>query len=62
MLWKDQDQVQLLRMSDNHIDVTISVNDGQSWRLTTMYGEPDRSKRRRTWELLRKLSRDSNLP
>lgn len=33
-----------------------------SWRLTGFYGEPDRSKRRNTWELLRILYRDCNLP
>lgn len=34
----------------------------QKWRLTGFYGEPDRSKRRKTWDLLRNLARDSNLP
>ncbi|XP_074374810.1 uncharacterized protein LOC141715234 [Apium graveolens] len=31
-------------------------------RLTGFYGEPNRNQRKRTWELLRNLSRDSNLP
>ncbi|XP_074358745.1 uncharacterized protein LOC141698038 [Apium graveolens] len=62
MLWKDQDQVDLLSISDNHIDIAISENGVHTWRLTGFYGEPDRSKRRRTWELLKNLSRDSNLP
>ncbi|XP_074352931.1 uncharacterized protein LOC141692091 [Apium graveolens] len=61
MLWKDQDQVDLLSISDNHIDIAISENGVHTWRLTGFYGEPDRSKRRRTWELLKNLSRDSNL-
>lgn len=33
-----------------------------NWRLTGIYGEPDRTQRRKTWDLLRNLSRDSNLP
>lgn len=48
MLWKDQDQVQLLSVSNNHIDVVISEKDRQPWRLTGFYGEPDRRKRKRT--------------
>lgn len=49
-------------MSKNHIDVEISVDGKDKWRLTGMYGEPERHQRRRTWELLRNLARDSNLP
>lgn len=33
-----------------------------SWRLTGLYGEPDRTQCRKTWDLLRHLARDSNLP
>lgn len=33
-----------------------------SWRLTGVYGEPNRRYRRKTWDLLRNLSRYSNLP
>lgn len=32
------------------------------WRLTGLYGEPDRTQRKKTWELLRHLARDSILP
>lgn len=62
LLWKDQVQAQLLSMSNNHIDVSISANNMMPWRLTGFYDEPDRSKRRSTWELLWNLSRASNLP
>ncbi|KAK1388963.1 Endo/exonuclease/phosphatase domain-containing protein [Heracleum sosnowskyi] len=31
LLWKEQEQVTLLSMSNNHIDVVISVNDGLPW-------------------------------
>ncbi|XP_074326876.1 uncharacterized protein LOC141664821 [Apium graveolens] len=33
-----------------------------SWRLTGIYGEPNRNNRWKTWDLLRTLARDSNLP
>ncbi|XP_074351958.1 uncharacterized protein LOC141691114 [Apium graveolens] len=49
-------------MSNNHIDVQVSITGLQPWRLTGFYGEPNRNHRKRTWELLRNLSRDSNLP
>ncbi|XP_074353527.1 uncharacterized protein LOC141703748 [Apium graveolens] len=32
------------------------------WRLTGIYGEPNRANRTKTWDLLRHLARDSNLP
>lgn len=32
------------------------------WRLTGLYGEPNRNRRKRTWDLLRNLARDANLP
>ncbi|XP_074347588.1 uncharacterized protein LOC141686452 [Apium graveolens] len=62
LLWKDQIQVNLQSMSINHIDVVISIPDMQTWRMTGFYGEPNRNHRRRTWELLRNLSRENNLP
>lgn len=62
LFWKDQMQVSLLSMSNNHIDVAISMPGMQTWRLTGFYGEPIRSQRRRTWNLLRNLARDANLP
>lgn len=33
-----------------------------NWRFTGFYGEPNRTNRRRTWELLKNLARDANLP
>lgn len=39
----------------------IKVNENKSWRLTGLYGEPYRSQRMKTWELLRHLARDNNL-
>ena len=61
LLWTDQSQVKLLSMSNNHVDVEISVDNMTPWSLTGFYGEPNRSQRKRTSELLRNLSRDSNL-
>lgn len=62
LLWKEKDEVELLGFSRNHIDVKVRMEQGSLWRLTGLYGEPNRALRRRTWDLLRNLARDSNLP
>ncbi|KAL8116353.1 hypothetical protein AgCh_022742 [Apium graveolens] len=62
LLWKMKDQVTLRSLSRNHIDVEVCCENKGRWRLTGIYGEPDRAQRRKTWDLLRNLARDSNLP
>lgn len=62
LFWKESDQAKFLSFSQNHIDVEVKVTDMNSWRLTGFYGEPNRSQRRKTWDLLRTVARDSNLP
>lgn len=54
--------VELLSYSKNHIDVIITPRDGIKYRLTGMYGEPDRSKREETWSLIRNLASQHSLP
>ena len=46
-------------VSNQHIDVT--VDDGQTWRFTGIYGEPDWNHKDRTWTDLRNLFSSSNL-
>ncbi|KAL8104292.1 hypothetical protein AgCh_028495 [Apium graveolens] len=62
ILWKESDQVEVLGYSQNHIDIKINMGNGSSWRLTGLYGESARALRFITWDLLRNLTRDSNLP
>ena len=62
LMWKDKEQVEVRSYSKNHIDVKITSEDRYEWRLIGFYGEPDRAQRRRTWNLLRTLARDANLP
>ncbi|XP_074342552.1 uncharacterized protein LOC141680149 [Apium graveolens] len=62
LLWKETNQVELLSLSKYHIDVIVNVAGLQSWRLIGFYGEPNRNMRRKMWDLLRNLARDSNLP
>lgn len=62
LMWKEENQASLRSRSNNHIDVETKVNGMSPWRLTGLYGEPNRNHRRKTWDLLRNLARDSNLP
>lgn len=55
-------QAKLIGYSKNHIDIEVTIDGIEPWRLTEMYGEPDRSQRRTSWDLLRNLAKDSNLP
>ncbi|XP_074342605.1 uncharacterized protein LOC141680216 [Apium graveolens] len=61
-LWRNKDEVNLNSYSKNHIDLTIHNKPGQLYRVTGVYGEPDRRKRSETWNLLRTLAMDNNLP
>ncbi|KAL8132768.1 hypothetical protein AgCh_008304 [Apium graveolens] len=62
LMWKEKDQVKLRSISRNHIDVEVCSENKDMWRLTGIYGEPDQAQRRKTWDFLRNLARDSNLP
>ncbi|KAM6544338.1 hypothetical protein CsatB_008785 [Cannabis sativa] len=62
LLWKIEDEVSLLGFSDAYIDVRVASEGVQEWRFTGVYGEPNRSRRASTWNLLRTLANRSNLP
>ena len=46
----------------HHIKMEVSIEGMANWRLTGMYGEPNRAQRKKTRDLLRYLAHDSNLP
>lgn len=62
LFWKNAGDVKLMSMSRSHIDVVVTTQNDRRWRLTGVYGEPARTARHKTWDLLRNLSRDANLP
>uniref|UniRef100_A0A803QNA4 Uncharacterized protein n=1 Tax=Cannabis sativa TaxID=3483 RepID=A0A803QNA4_CANSA len=62
LLWRNKDDVTLLRYTHDYIDVQVNAADGITWRLTGCYGEPNRSLRAQTWNMLRTLSADNTLP
>ncbi|XP_019163496.1 PREDICTED: uncharacterized protein LOC109159839 [Ipomoea nil] len=61
-LWRDAAAASLIRFSQNHIDMKITLPGRPAWRLTGFYGEPDRANRHVMWDLLRQLKDDSPLP
>ncbi|XP_062088747.1 uncharacterized protein LOC133795307 [Humulus lupulus] len=62
LLWHKVDEVSLLSYSSNHIDVMIRSVGPYEYRLTGIYGEPNRSLRNRTWELIRTLQMQRDSP
>ncbi|XP_074347205.1 uncharacterized protein LOC141686039 [Apium graveolens] len=61
-LWRNKEEASLRSLSKNHIDLDITIQGWQRFRLTGLYGEPDRAKRKKTWQLIRNLSTTSSLP
>lgn len=56
LLWDKGTNVCIQSYSKNHIDATVQLNNQTDmWRFTGFYGEPDTSKRKRTWNLLKRL-------
>lgn len=62
LLWRKDSEVQVMSYSKNHIDVKVDIVGWQNFRLTGIYGEPDRARREETWTLIRNLTNQSTLP
>uniref|UniRef100_A0A803NUT8 Endonuclease/exonuclease/phosphatase domain-containing protein n=1 Tax=Cannabis sativa TaxID=3483 RepID=A0A803NUT8_CANSA len=62
MLWRYDEEFQLLGYGTNYIDVSIVSREIEKWRLTGLYGEPNRAFRKRTWDLIRGLKHTYDLP
>uniref|UniRef100_A0A803QFT1 Reverse transcriptase domain-containing protein n=1 Tax=Cannabis sativa TaxID=3483 RepID=A0A803QFT1_CANSA len=61
-LWRFQEEAFLQSYDHNHIDMVIKVQGWPEFRLTGIYGEPDRTRRHLTWQLINDLSLRSSLP
>lgn len=62
MLWRNKEEAQLLSFSKNHVDVLVDIRGWHKFRLTGIYGEPNRAKREETWDLLRSLNTMEDIP
>lgn len=59
---RNKDKVKIQSYSKHHIDAIVEVQGEHKFRLTGIYGEPDRVKRKETWDLIRTLRNQSYLP
>ncbi|MCH81372.1 endonuclease/exonuclease/phosphatase family protein, partial [Trifolium medium] len=62
VFWKNELGCTITNFSTNHVDIDIADSIRGNWRLTRFYGYPEGSRRRDSWNLLKTLSRRSNLP
>ena len=64
LYWNNESLVSLKSFSNSHIDVFVRNEDTgeKEWRFTGFYGEPARSKRKNSWELLQYLRREYDHP
>ncbi|XP_030498113.2 uncharacterized protein LOC115713770 [Cannabis sativa] len=62
LLWRVEGDVNLLGFGQNYIDASILGGNKGYWRLTGLYGEPNRSLRGNTWTLMKTLKDRSTLP
>ena len=63
LLWDASMEVVVKSFSQNHVHAIIEGDvSGCSWRFTSFYGHLEVHKRRESWELLKLLSNQNNLP
>lgn len=62
IFWKKPYTLELRNFSKYHIDLEVKEEGKYPWRLTCWYGEANRSLRYKTWEMMRFLNADCDLP
>lgn len=63
LLWMNNTNLSIQSYSKNHIDAIIDSRELDcKWRITGFYGHPDVKYRHVTWNLLRTLANNNNLP
>lgn len=61
LIWSKEVDVSLRSMSARYIDVSIRHLSGEHWRFTGIYGWAEHGQKYNTWDLLKKLSRESEM-
>uniref|UniRef100_A0A803PRV4 CCHC-type domain-containing protein n=1 Tax=Cannabis sativa TaxID=3483 RepID=A0A803PRV4_CANSA len=57
LLWAMDVETHVQSFSPFHIDSFVRIENGQWWRFTGFYGDPDPSQRFHSWKLLKRISR-----
>jgi hypothetical protein len=60
--WKENTQMELRNFSKYHIDMKVIEHGKDPYRITFWYGEANRSLRYKTWDMMRFLKADCDLP
>jgi hypothetical protein len=62
LLWKREIKVEQIFAAPNYIDVRVVENIQKVWRLTGIYGEPPWEDKYKTWDKMRELKENSDIP
>ncbi|XP_074341908.1 uncharacterized protein LOC141679304 [Apium graveolens] len=62
LLWKNAGSVEIKGSCNHYIDFEVVCEQLGRWRYRSFYGCPERYRRHESWDLLRGLAGDSNLP
>ena len=62
IFWNNKTRVDLLPYSQYHIDVIITEEGKDPWRLTSVYGEAQVQERHKTWDMIKSIRATSSLP
>jgi hypothetical protein len=62
LLWKREVVIEQKNSAPKYIDVRVIESPGKIWRLTSIYGEPKWEDKFKTWDKIRELHQNSNLP
>jgi hypothetical protein len=62
LFWKNDINLSIESYSLSHIDIIVDGHTANPWRFTCFYGEPETHLRENSWNLLRTLKNQHNLP
>jgi len=62
LFWKNDVTITIQKFSNYHIDTIIKEDGKDPWRMSFIYGEPNMSLRYRTWDLMKQIRSDTDLP
>ncbi|XP_019171433.1 PREDICTED: uncharacterized protein LOC109166988 [Ipomoea nil] len=62
LFWRKNSTTRLLSYSTNYVDIEVTITGHPAWWMTCYYGFSERTRRTKSWDLLRALAAASNLP
>ena len=62
IFWNDSINMEVLPYSQYHVDVIVSEQGRDPWRLTVVYGEAQVQERHKTWDMLKFIRSSNDLP